>query len=469
MEPYLTATVTLVHVLAAARVTGHALLTKADSRAAVAWIGLAWLSPLIGSAIYAVFGVNRVARKATKLRQQYTPDHATPESGRGGVPNVPGNLGRLAAVGREVTGRRLTTGNHVEVLERGADAKRSMLTAVENAEQSVALASYIFQADAVGRAFVEALSRAHDRGVAVRVLIDGVGGGYLTYPILRRLRRHRVPTATFLHSWRPWRMPFVNMRNHKKLLIIDGTYAFTGGMNIADHTMDYRPRVMDTHIRLRGPVVRHLMQAFADDWNFTTGESLSQGCWWPALERADSIAARAVTSGPDEDMGALETMLGAAIVEARESIRIVTPYFLPDRHLQMALSLAALRGVMVDIIIPARSNKQLIDWASRANLQFLTGEAWRVFLTPPPFDHSKLMTVDGSFCLVGSSNWDARSHRLNFELDVEAYDRDLTAKIDEAIDLRVARSQQTGRRELAQRPLSRQIRDAAARLLLPYL
>jgi len=236
----------VLHVVGAARVTAHALLNKEDSRAAVAWIGLAWLSPLIGSAFYAVFGINRIARRATRLSHGHRPDRPVPEAGGGPEPDVAGNLRRVAAVARHLSGRRLTGGNAVAIHE-GQAAAAAMLTAIAEARHSIAVASYIFKTDRLGEAFIGALVRAQARGVRVRVLIDGVGGGYLTYPTLRRLRRADIPAASFLHSWLPWRMPFLNLRNHKKLLILDGQRAFTGGMNISGDAMAAPYRIRDTH------------------------------------------------------------------------------------------------------------------------------------------------------------------------------------------------------------------------------
>mgnify|MGYP006422038947 CR=1 FL=1 len=468
MGDLLSGAVTLAYLAAAAWVTGHALLHKEDSRAAVAWIGLAWLSPLVGSALYAVFGVNRIARKASRLSSRHRPDRPGPEAGGGPDPDVPENLRRIAAVARQVSGRRLTGGNAL-ALHEGEAAATAMRAAIEDARHSLALASYIFETDAVGESFIAALARAQARGVAVRVLIDGVGGGYLTYPVLRRLRRAGVPAASFLHSWQPWRMPFLNLRNHKKLLIVDGTRAFTGGMNIGADAMARPYRIRDTHGEVAGPVARHLMQAFADDWSFTTGESLTDAHWWPAIPEAGPMAARALTSGPDEDMSTLETVLASAISDARERVRIVTPYFLPDRHLEMGLALATLRGVAVEIVIPERGNKRLMDWAMRASLRFPASAGWRVYLTPPPFDHSKLMTVDGGLVLIGSSNWDVRSHRLNFELDIEGYNREIAADVDALIDRKIAAARRLESTSLHAAPYVRQLRDGAARLLLPYL
>jgi len=460
---------TALYLAGAVGVTGHALLTKADGRAAVAWLALAWLSPYIGAAVYLLLGVNRVTRKAHRLAVHPAASGGPRGSAAEPVPLEAAQLAGVARVSERLTGRELTPGNRVQLYEQGDAALAAMLAAIGDAEHSVALTSYLFADDASGRRVAAALTAAHRRGVAARVLIDGVGGGYLRYPMLRRLRRAGVPAASFLHSWRPWRMPFLNLRNHKKLLVADGVLAFTGGMNITGATMAPRPGLRDAHAAVRGPAVPQLLRAFAEDWAFTTGERLTGPAWWRPPDTAGTTAARAITSGPDEDTGTLETVLAAAIVEARRRVRVVTPYFLPDRHLSMALSLAVLRGLRVEIVMPRRSNKRVVDWAARANLRFFTGAAGSVFLTPAPFDHAKLMTVDGTLTVLGSSNWDVRSHRLNFELDLEAHDPALTARVDAAIDARIAGARTLTDAELAARPRWQQLRDAAARLFLPYL
>lgn len=340
------------------------------------------------------------------------------------------------------------------------------------AQHSIALASYIFHDDAVGGPFIDALIDARRRGVAVRVLLDGVGSGYCRPSVLRRLGAGGVPTARFLHTWIPWRMPFLNMRNHRKQLIIDGAIGFTGGMNIwtlgSDRFGD-RSYAEDVHVRLECPVVEQLMEIFAQDWSFTTDETLEAPVWWPALTQRGTVFARGVLSGPDADIDTLETILGAALAQAQRRVRIVTPYFLPDRRLQFAITQARLRDVVVDIVIPNQTNLFFMDWAMRAHLRFMAGPAASVYLSVPPFDHSKIMTVDGQDSLFGSSNWDTRSVRLNFEFDVECFDADLTAEFDAIIDGKIVRSHRLGRDELLAALICVRLRDAGVRLLLPYL
>ena len=240
-----------------------------------------------------------------------------------------------------------------------------------------------------------------------------------------------------MHSPLPWRMPFLNLRTHKKILVVDGRVGFTGGMNIGgENVLASRPRdpVRDTHFHLRGPVVGQLTEAFARDWSFVTNEDLEGEEWFPAIDGDGPANARVITSGPDADIQKIEFMVLEAIACAHRSVRIKTPYFLPDERLVTALALAAVRGVAIDIVLPARSNHIDMDWALRANVRPLLQRGCRIWLNPPPFDHSKLMVVDGEWSLIGSANWDARSFRLNFELNVELYDPALAAVLAATID-----------------------------------
>ncbi len=268
------------------------------------------------------------------------------------------------AIGR-LTGLPCEPGNKVELLRSGDEAYPRMLAAIDAAEKSIGLESYIFRADKAGEAFHEALIRAHRRGVDVRVLIDGIGGGYFWSGTYNHLRKAGVPVARFLHSYFPWRTPFVNLRNHRKVMVVDGRIGFTGGINIgAENIQADKPPfvVLDTHFQLEGPIVGQLTDAFSDDWLFTTGQKLQDEKWFLPLEKTGGVMARVITSGPDEDMEQIEFVALHAISCAQKSIRVVTPYFLPPEALTMALGLAALRGVTVDIVLPDHSNHAVLDW-----------------------------------------------------------------------------------------------------------
>ncbi len=465
-------TLTILHIIVAASVTGHVLLHKTNVRAAAGWIGLAWLSPFFGALIYSAFGINRVARRASRFNRDRRPDTEIPASLRFDTGELPDGIQILAEVGGRATGVPLTRGNDIAMLCGGDEAYPAMLAAIAGARRSIALATFIFRPDEVGTAFVDALIAARQRGVEVRVLVDGIGSGYFVSPVVRQLGASGVSIRRFMHDWRPWRMSFVNLRNHKKLIIVDGETGFAGGLNLGVENTRIgfrRQAVDDVHFRLEGPIVPQLMASFAEDWHFTTGESLDDAIWWQAPERRGTMVARGISSGPDEDFGSIETILAAALSRARHHIRIVTPYFLPDERLNFALNLAALRGVRIDLVLPGRSNHLVMDWAMHAHLSFLPMDGIHCFMTPDPFDHSKLVTVDGIWCAIGSPNWDVRSMRLNFEFLVECYDETFVAVIDRLIGEKIAAATPLTFDQLASRRLIVKLRDASARLLLPYL
>lgn len=452
----------------------HALLNKRDSRAAVLWLGFIWLMPLVGSILYLGLGVNRIRRKALSLRAESPPDvrRSLPEDM--GEPDRPEaeHLRMLATVVDRVATRPLVGGNRVQALVNGDEAFPAMLAAMESANTSISLATYIFDRDRSGKQFVAALGRAVARGVQVRVLIDDAGALYSWPTILRDLKRARVPAARFLPTFPIWHFMTMNLRNHRKSLVVDGNIAFTGGINIRHgNVLNKKPRkpVQDLHFRVEGPLVTQLQEAFANDWAFTTNEALEGFAWFPELQDRGNVIARVITDGPDEDFEKLRWTLLAALAEAQSAVQIITPYFLPDPALTTALNLAAMRGVRVDIILPANSNLPFVDWASRAMWWQVLERGCRLWLTPPPFDHSKLMLVDSHWVLFGSANWDPRSLRLNFELNVECYGREFAQAMEVIVQQKLRGAREVTLAEADGRPVLAKLRDATARLFSPYL
>lgn len=442
--------------------------------------------PLAGPLLYYVFGINRIRTRARRLTAddsdqirhregsgapesltqidrtfQLTNVEATPDT------SLPG----LVRLSQLVTEMPLRPGQVVRMLRNGEEAFPAMIAAIDGAEESVYLATYIFESNKSGKEFVAALSAARTRGVTVRVLLDGVGELY-SYPRVRHLlARAGVPVERFLPP-RIFPPQFnINLRNHRKILLIDGQRAFTGGMNIGDRCLADASgdrNATDVHFELEGPIAHDIETAFRVDWEFVAGEELEPSAMPPETDGA--VYARAVLDGPNEDLDKLESILIGALGAARERVVIVTPYFLPSRELLAAMKSACLRGVDVTVVLPGENNLPFVHWASRNALWELLHWEVRVLYQAPPFAHTKLFLVDSEYVQIGSANIDPRSLRLNFELSVELYDHEFAAVVQRYVEEEcIADSRQVTLAELAARPMWQRVRDALFWLASPYL
>jgi len=457
-------------VLAAALfASGHAVIYKRESRSAALWVILIWVMPALGPILYLLMGVNRVQRRAARLRADMVRHRADPQA----VPSEPPgtHLAPLARLMNNVVERPLVPGNSVEALVDGVQAYPAMLEAIESAQASIMLASYIFHGDGIGAQFVEALARAVRRGVAVRVLVDDVDVRFTRSSAYKPLRRAGVPLGVFNPPLVPARLNAVHLRNHRKILVVDGALGFTGGMNIDRRYWSNQSKEVsrDLHFRLRGPVVAQLAEVFADDWQFSTDEALRGAPWFVPLEAAGAVLARCIDDGPDEGTEPLRWSIVGGLNQAQRSARIMTPYFVPDGALITALDVAAMRGVEVDILLPARSDLPHVHWAAWGQLWQVLERGCRVWCSPGPFDHSKLMVVDGAWTLLGSANWDARSLRLNFELNVECYSVEFGAHMEGLVQARLNAARPVTLSDVNARSLPVKVRDGVARLFAPFL
>jgi cardiolipin synthase len=320
----------------------------------------------------------------------------------------------------------------------------------------------------VGRQFVDALAAAVRRQAEVRVLVDGIGEWYSWPHVVPILRRAGVRAERFLP---PRLLPpslSLNCRNHRKILVVDSSVAFIGGMNLGGREVGGSTgrRMSDIHFRLRGPIVAQLGEIFADDWLFATREALSVA---PVQRREGNSTCRAVPGGPDEDVDNLLLIILSAVTSAERQVQIMTPYFIPPLELVAAFEAAALRGVDVSLVLPCRSNLRYIDWATLHWIPALVRRGVRVHLQEPPFSHAKLFVIDGCYAHVGSVNVDTRSLRLNFEVAVEVYDTDFCGELAAFIAKCAASAPALTARSVEAVKLPERIRNALCWLISPYL
>ncbi len=469
-EIFLVSIVSFLWLSAAIFAAGHALLNKRDSKAAFGWIALCIILPLAGPVIYLLFGINRVSLRAKK-------DYHVKIS-RDSLPTITEPVGTdfrpLSSVGEMLTRKGLSACTEVKLLENGEELYPAMLEAINAAEHRVLLASYIFDSNDTGQMFIDALWRAIQRGVEVKVLLDGMGELMSLPRIGGLLRKRGIEFARFNpFTLLPPALNY-NMRNHRKLLIVDGVYAFTGGQNIGDRHLAERlenvDRVHDIHFRLTGKIVDELEWAFWKDWYYCTQcPDIPQFQGSNLNLTSAPIWSRLVLDGPNKDLDKLNNLMLGVISSAQSHVRIMSPYFLPTFDMIGALIAAYLRGVKVTILLPGKNNIMLAHWASQNILRQILEQDIEIYYQPAPFVHSKIMLIDGHYSLIGSANIDPRSLRLNYELGVELFSEPLNKQLTEYFEKRKENSVRVTREEINARSLPVRIRDSLAWLFSPYL
>jgi cardiolipin synthase len=480
MDHVLIALLAAATILLSLATAGHALLFKRDSRSALVWTSLNLTLPIIGPFLYWCLGINRISRRARSWQESGRRVSGTSiyplkkeEEAYGTrvlLPAAAAHLRDLRVLANRVVATPIRDGNSITMLENGDNAYPAMLVAIRRAQESINLSSYIFDVDGIGGEFVQHLKDAANRGVVVRIIIDAVGERYCRSSPSKAFRNSKV----FLVRYLPLRHgAYINLRNHRKLLIVDGREAFTGGMNIRGRhilsSADQENVLRDIHFSVMGPVVADMQRSFLEDWFFVTGERLDNPLFFPSIEPQGSAVIRCISDGPDKEFRKLEQLIIGALSCAGKSVCIMTPYFIPDRSMISALVTTALRGVDVCIVLPGLNNLPFVKWAGQALLWELLACGVRVYYQSPPFVHSKLMLVDDIWALIGSANLDTRSLRLNFELNLSIIDTEFAALVRQHFEQAITASHEVSLNEMESRSLPIKLRDSFFHLFSPFL
>lgn len=441
------------------------VLQKREPVATLSWlISLAAL-PYIGFLIYFFFGPQRIRRqRLRRVRARAT----LPPPPEGLVP-TPDAI-ELARLAQSTTGLPPITATRVDLLIDGSAKYVALLEAIANARDHIHLEYYIYLPDRTGTALRDALVERARAGVQVRLLLDAVGSGRTKHKFLQPLVEAGAEVAWF-HPMKLqwfWKRPWLNLRTHRKIVVIDGEIGFTGGINITDEE-DERLRedaYRDLHLRLEGDIVRELQLVFIEDWAYATGEPPLR-VHHPAPRRG-TISAQVLVSGPDSSWEAIHRVHVAAIHSAQRRVWLVTPYFVPGEAARMALTSAALGGLDVRLLVPKVCDSRLVTLAARSYFDELLEAGVKVHEYGPRMLHSKALLCDDDLAIVGSANFDHRSFRLNFEVSVLFRDKALAAELESLIQGECNLAPRV-REDRAQPLWSTRLPEGLARLVSPLL
>jgi len=447
---------------------GRALVRGHGVESTLAWILGILAFPGVGAVAYLLVA-NPSIRRTRRRRRVHAERRRLAWSERG-EPLDPRDAPLLAAAVAG-TGIHATAGNRVGLLIEDESAFQQIEAAIRGARTSVWAEYYIVRDDETGRRFLDLLTDRAKAGVDVRLLFDAVGSLGLDAARLEAVRSAGGHVESFLPLNPLRRRWAVHLRNHRKMVLVDGEVAFTGGMNVGDEYSGLARRrggvhFRDAHLRVAGPAVADLAQVFADDWSFATGEEPRLPL--PAAPGDGSVVAL-VPSGPDQAVNASGLVYFTGIATARTSCWLTTPYFVPDQPTQQALIASALRGVDVRILLPRDCDVTLAGWAARSFYPDLVAAGVRIFEYAPAMLHAKTLVVDGRWAVVGSANVDVRSFRLNFELGVGLDDPGLARALLARFEEYQAGSHEITRTELKGLSRATRLGRGLARLASPIL
>lgn len=480
---WLPAVLVLLNALTVVLTIGWVLMTKTDSTSAVAWCLLVLFLPFVGALSFFVFGyqhVNRPLKRKRKHKLRYRSPTAPAqgdsqtEPARIGFPrnSASDSLSRLAS---RCGAYPVTFGNEIDFYHDGGPAIDGMIEAIQGARHHIHILVFIFQPDNLGRQFIDLLAAKAREGVEVRLLYDAMGSLRLGGGLLRRLHEAGGKSSVFLPLNLFRRRLQVNMRNHRKIIIVDGKVGFVGGLNIGD---EYLGRVArfgywrDTHIRVKGPAVCDLQRLFVEDWSFASGENVDAARtseYFPVGADDGPYPVQVVDSGPDRDMKAIRELTFAAILKAQHRLWIASPYFVPDAGLLDALRLAAYNGVDVRLLGQLKPDKWVPQFAARYYWGQVLPAGIKVYQYKRGMMHAKVMLVDDEFAVVGTANLDNRSMHLNFEVNCLIYSEPAVAHLEQVFLRDFEDAVLLERAAFARRPFVARLAENACRLLSPIL
>lgn len=444
------------------------------------------LLPYIGLILYIFIGRN--FRKETMYSRKGAGDLLIKEKAskemlakieREGLPEELEKFSKLIIQNLKTNQSLLTISSGVEIYFTGKESLEAMLEAIYNAKEHIHLQSYIIEDDNVGKLFKDALIQKAKEGLEVRLMYDGFGSRLLDKRYLHDLKDAGVEILNF-SPFRWFFLPlFANYRNHRKILVVDGNTGFLGGVNIAERYFNggVFPEWRDTHIKLTGQSVYALQASFLLDRFFILNKNLrKRNKYYPKLsitpdskETEKQFYTQVISSGPDSDWSAIMQCYFTAITQAKKNIYIITPYFIPTEFILNAVKVTALSGVKVNLMIPERSDTWLSHWGTMSYITELLDAGVNIYLFKKGFNHSKVLSIDGEYCIIGSANMDTRSLEHHFEVTSILYDKKCSEAIEQKFHQDIGRCTKLSPKNWGKRGKIFRFYESLARLLSPLL
>jgi cardiolipin synthase len=458
------------------------LARRRDPSATLAWILFIAVAPFLGAGLYLLLGRTRMRRAArrssraeSRLRAVLSRYDVRSRLERG-TREADTRTQTMIRLGSALASTPASLGNATQALIDAAATYREIADAIRQAQHHVHVEFYIIQPDAIGTGLRDLLAERAAAGIEVRVLCDGIGSMSLPSDFWAPLRTaggqaaNFAPLSKLIPHFR--RRDRVDFRNHRKIVVVDGHIGFTGGINVGKEYLGLDPTIgkwRDTHVRIAGPAVLSLQQTFLQDWLLTTGQALDDEHFFPACPPAGECLVQVIDSGPDQAWASIELYYAQAIALACERVWITNPYFVPSQIIEAALTVAALRGVDVRILLPQKSDSRLVTLASHSYYAPLLHAGARIFEYARGFVHAKTMVVDEWVATIGSANMDMRSFKLNFELNAFVFGSRLCQDVARQFALDLKAASEVTRDWERHMGLARQLVRGVARLLSPLL
>ena len=485
----------IISYIAGALISMTIILENRDPAKTMPWLLIFILLPGIGIVIYAIFGRNIRKRKmlktqklATNIKDKHifenlneieelvTLEQKSIQSNKilSYIDDMDGIKKRVISLLLNTGVFPFTTNNNIEVYIDGTQKFEKLLKDIENAKEYIHLEYFIIKESEIGIKIKNALIKKAKQGVKVRILYDDVGCWrfWFNRKFFKEMKVYNIRIEPFIPNKFPILGGKLNYRNHRKIVVIDGYIGYTGGINIGDEYLGKNKKFgywRDTHIRLQGSSVYMLQMIFLTDWYYTTKEILLTKSFFPKMRQFGNSMVQVVASGPDSDWEAIHYAYFSAICQAKKSIYIETPYFIPDESLLKALKSAALSGVDVRIIFPKIADHKIVNTASYSYFSDILKSGGKVYLYTKGFIHSKVIIIDDKIASTGSANMDLRSFMLNFEINAFIYDKHIIDIMTKDFLEDMKNSEELKIEDFNNRSMTKKLKESIARLFSPIL